>query len=93
MKRASRSGAIACFVSGVFVSLFWLFFVHAKESKPLGLCKLLTGKDTLFPSLANVDAIIIALPIAAIVYVVVTLLTKPVEEEQVKKAFAGVENA
>jgi len=93
VKRASRAAAVACFISGVSVSLFWLLFIHAKEAVPLGLCKALFGVPSLFPALANVDAIIIALPVSACVYAATTLFTPPVDEKIVEKAFHGIENA
>ena len=68
LRKTSRQAAIACFATGVVSTLFWLFFVHAKEAIPLGLCKLVFGKSTLFPALANVDAVIVALPLSFIVY-------------------------
>lgn len=92
-KKASRPAAVSCFIVGVSVSLLWLFFIHAKEAVPLGLCKLVFGKPSLFPVLANVDPIIVALPLSGIVYTVVTLLTKPVEQEIVDTAFNHIENA
>ncbi len=92
-KRASRHAAIACFTSGVAATLFWLFFVHAKEAAPLGLCKALFGKVSLFPALANVDAIVVALPLSFIVYFAVSYLTPSVKDETLKKAFNGIENA
>ncbi len=92
-KRASRHAAITCFVSGVAITLFWLFFVHAKEAVPLGLCKALFGKPTLFPSLANVDAVVVALPLSFVLYFAVSFFTPPVEEDTLKKAFSGIENA
>ncbi len=92
-KRVSRIAAIGCFIAGVSVTLFWLFFVHAKESGPLGLCKLLFKVPTLIPALANVDPIIIALPISTIVFIGMNIFSKPVEAEVTEKAWKGLENA
>lgn len=93
MKKTSKQAAIACFITGVVITLFWLLFIHAKESTPLGLSKALFGKPTLIPALANVDAIIVALPLSAIVYFVVSRLTPPVEAEVTEKAFNGITSA
>ncbi len=93
LKGASKAAALSCFAAGVVSTLFWLFFVHAKEAVPLGLCKLLFGTATLFPSLANVDAVIVALPLSFLVYFAVSAFTPAVREEVVKKAFAGIERA
>ncbi len=93
LKKTSKEAAIACFASGVAVSFFWLFFMHAKEAVPLGLCKALFGKPFLVPSLANVDPIIIALPVSTIVYFVTGMLTRPVESAITETAFRNIENA
>ncbi|HPL91348.1 MAG TPA: sodium:solute symporter family protein [Treponemataceae bacterium] len=92
-KRVSRAAAVSCFISGVTVTLFWLLFVHAKESAPLGLCNLLFGKPALFPALQHVDPIIAALPLSTLVYMVVNKVSKPVSEEITEKAFSGVVSA
>ena len=89
----SRQAAIACFVSGVAVTLFWLFFVHAKESIPLGLCAMMFSKPSLFPSLANVDPIIAALPVSSLVFLLVNARTPPVEADVTEKAFNGIIDA
>jgi len=82
-KRATRAGALASFVGGLAVSSFWLVFVHAKESAPLGLCKMLFGVPSLAGKtiISQVDAIVIALPISVLLMVVVSLATKRTNEE------------
>jgi SSS family solute:Na+ symporter len=92
-RKVSRQAAIACFVTGVVTSLFWLFFVHAKEATPLGLCKALFGTPVLFPPLANLDPIIVAVPLSTIVFILVSLFTKPVENVVVDTAFGGIDRA
>jgi SSS family solute:Na+ symporter len=67
--------------------------VHAKEAVPLGLCKSLFGRPSLFPALANVDPIVVALPISTVVFIVVSLCTRPVPAEVADKAFRGVKTA
>jgi SSS family solute:Na+ symporter len=93
LRRTSRAAAIACLVTGVAVSLFWLFFMHAKEAVPLGLCKALFGKPVLAPALANVDPIIVALPVSTLAYFVTGLFSKPVEGSITETAFRNIENA
>ncbi len=90
LKKASRKAALACFISGVLVSLFWLILVHAKESVPIGLAQALFGRGSLIPSMANVDPIVISLPASSLVYLVVNLKTPPVESEVVEQAFKGI---
>ena len=92
-KRASKQAAIACFLSGVAVSLFWLFFVHAKEAVPLGLCMALFGQKTLIPAMSNVDPIIVSLPVSTLVYICVSLFTAPVTAKVTDIAFKGIKNA
>jgi SSS family solute:Na+ symporter len=82
-KRATKAGAVASFSGGLAASLFWLVFMHAKEAVPLGLCQALFGKPTLVGTaiLSQVDPIIIAVPVSIVLMVVVSLLTKPTDEE------------
>ena len=92
VKRITRAAALACFWSGLLTSLFWLVFVHIKESKPLGLCKLIFGVDSLAssPHIQNIDPIIIALPISILVTIIVSMVTTPPEKKTIEKAFNGV---
>ena len=82
-KRATREGAIASILAGVFSSLFWLIFVFGKTATSLGICKFLTGYPMLISTMPwpYVDTMIIALPISIIFLVVVSLLTKPLDEK------------
>ena len=91
-KRATREGAIAGIVSGIVVSLFWLIFVAGKTAKGLGISELLTGQPMLIPTMPwpSVDAIIIAVPISLIFTVVVSLLTKPMDQEHIDKCYKGI---
>lgn len=88
-EKASRKAAIACFISGVVLSLFWLFFVHAKESAPLGLCNALFGVPTIIPAMQNVDPIIVALPGSTLAFIITGFFAKPVEADTVDVAFRG----
>ncbi len=67
--RASRTGVLSSMVTGLGVSLFCLAFLHEHESAPLGLCRLLFGRDTLITRhpWPWVDPIVIALPAAVLV--------------------------
>jgi SSS family solute:Na+ symporter len=91
-KRITKAGAIAGMFSGLMTSVFWLLFVHSKESTPLGLCKALFGVDSLAgkSNLQFVDAIVFSLPVAIIVTIVVTWLTKPPEQSHLTKCFNGI---
>ncbi len=92
-RRITKEAAIACFWSGLLSSLFWMVFVHIKESKPLGICKMLFGVDSIAknPVVQNIDPIVIALPISIIFTIVVTLITKPPSKNFLDKVFKGIE--
>jgi len=55
------------------------------------LCKALVGQDTLAGlPWKMIDPQIIALPLAFIVFVIVTLMAEPVTEETIRKAFRHI---
>ena len=91
-KRTTREGAIAGIVSGMFVSLFWLIFIFGKTAKGLGICQLLTGQPMLIQAMpfSSIDAIIISVPISFIFTIVVSLLTKPMDQEHIDKCYKGI---
>ena len=91
-KRATRAGAIAGLVTGTFVSLFMLVFVHQKEAAALGIARMVLGRDVLITSMPwpVVDPIVVALPLAFVVTVAVSLMTKPPAAEHVEKCFQGI---
>lgn len=83
-KRTTKKGALAGIISGTLISLFCLIFTHQKEAAGLGICKLLTGQTVLFSSMPwpYVDPMVVALPLAFIITIAVSLLTKNTEEEK-----------
>ncbi|MDA3901397.1 MAG: sodium:solute symporter family protein [Spirochaetes bacterium] len=89
-KRMSATAALASFWFGLGVSLFSLVFIHIKESKPIGLCNLLFGVDTLIPAMQYLDPLILALPISALVAIVVTLFTEKPSDTVVDRAFKSI---
>lgn len=77
-KRSSTVGATWSMVVGTLIYLYMVLFIHAKEAAIFGLAKSLFGKPTLSTSaLTYVDPLIVALPVSIVVFVVVSLLTKP----------------
>ncbi len=87
-KRATKQGVIAGMLTGFFTSMFWYVFVHKKEAAALGICEALFGKTTLLGMpWMFIDPLIVALPLAALVTVVVSLATKPMSEEHIKRCF------
>lgn len=92
LKSITKAGAISCLLSGFFTSTIWICFVHIKESKPLGICRLIFKTDSLFssPQLQNLDPIVIALPISIFVTTIVSSLTKPPQSNHLQSAFKGL---
>jgi solute:Na+ symporter, SSS family len=91
-KRSTKAGVISGLVIGTLLSIFWLVFEYKKSAEALGICKALTGQSILISSnpWPTVDSIVIALPIALVITIIVSLLTKPQPKEQLDKIFKGV---
>lgn len=91
-KRLTKEGASAGIISGIIVSLLMFLFTHEAEAKVFGLCKLITGNDTLFPGAFNyVDPVVIALPVSVIFTFTVSLFTKVKNQDDLPRIFEGVE--
>jgi SSS family solute:Na+ symporter len=87
-KRMTTKGAIASMLVGLITSSFWLLFVHFKEAKELGICNALFGTNSLLSGkIIFVDALIIALPLSIITAIVVSKMTKPMDEKHLHKCF------
>ena len=91
-KKVSKEAAIASFLTGTAASFFWIFFVHSKESAPMGLCKFFFGVATLAGASKwqYVDPQLVALPVSALAFLIVNGFTKPVSEKLVDKSFNGL---
>ena len=77
--KVTRQGAIASLFTGAFASMFAMLFLHKAEAVPVGLCKLLFGKEVLidvYPWFV-IDPILFALPLSVVAIVSVSLLTQP----------------
>ncbi|MDK2826237.1 solute:Na+ symporter, SSS family [Methanolobus vulcani] len=87
-KRMTKEGAIASLLVGTFSSLFWLAFVHKSEAVPLGISKAIFGVDTILTGTWTVvDPILVATPLAFVVAIVVSLMTKPTPQEHLDTCF------
>lgn len=87
-KRMTKEGAIASLLVGTFSSLFWLAFVHKSEAVPLGISKALFGVDTILAGTWTVvDPILVATPLAFVVAIIVSLMTKPTPKEHLNECF------
>jgi len=91
-RRTTTAGAIAGLVVGTFTSVFWMVFVHKSEATALGISKFILGRDMLITQMPwpVVDPIIVALPLAFLVTVVVSLMTKPPSDRHLDECFRGV---
>ncbi len=90
-KRGTKAAAKASILCGFFCSLIWMLLVHENEAKTIGLSKALFGCDTLLGlPWSMIDPQVIALPIAFIVFYVVSLSTRPVREETIRNAFRHI---
>jgi SSS family solute:Na+ symporter len=80
----TRAASKASMFTGFIVVAFWLLFIKDKEARAMGLCYALFEKHSLLldkPNWSVVDPVIIALPLSALVAIIVTLLTKPSDEK------------
>ncbi|MEI6103742.1 MAG: sodium:solute symporter family protein [Methanothrix sp.] len=91
-KGATKAGAIAGLVTGTFVTVFWYLFIHKAEAVPLGICKMLLGRDVLVASMPwpVVDPILVALPLAILATVIVSLMTKRPSDRHLEECFKGI---
>ena len=91
-KGATKAGAVAGLVTGTFVTVFWYLFIHKAEAVPLGICKMLLGRDVLIAQMPwpVVDPILVALPLAILATVAVSLMTKRPNDKHMEKCFKGI---
>jgi SSS family solute:Na+ symporter len=90
-RRMTRSAAVASMLVGSLVSLAWLVFVQEKCAAALGICQFIFGRPTLLHlPWSGLDAQIIALPLSAIVAVVVSLFTAPPLDTHLEICFRGI---
>lgn len=91
-RRATRAGAIAGLVTGTFSSVLWMVFVHKKEAEALGISRFIFGRDVLITQMPwpVVDPIVVALPLAFLVTIVVSILTRPPDTAHLDRCFKGI---
>lgn len=81
-KKPSKNAAIVSLVTGTVVWFLFTAFVHAAESEPLGLCKLIFGQTALFGAPWTViDPLLFALPASIIALAVVLAVEKVSQKE------------
>ncbi len=90
----TRKGAVAGAITGFTVSAFWLLFIHIAESKALGVSQALFGRASLVEGVRTgfifwqeVDPLFVAFPLAAIVTVLVSLVTPKLDPVHLDHCF------
>lgn len=93
----TKAGAITGAFVGFAVTAFWTLFVHIKESEILGLSQVMFNKPSILHKVTNgifvwqeVDAIVIALPLAILATFLVSFMTKPYSKEHLDNCFSKV---
>ncbi len=87
-KGITKAGAISGLVFGFLGSVFYLFFVHAKEAAGLGICNAIFGQPTIVKGMINVvDPIVVIFPLTIVLTVVVSLMTKRPDQELIDQLF------
>ncbi len=91
-RRTTTQGAIAGLIVGTLACILWMVFVHKSEATALGISKFIFGKDMLITQMPwpVVDPIVIALPLAFLVTVIVSLATKPMGDKHLDECFHGI---
>lgn len=86
-KGATKTGAIWSIIIGSIASLFWLLLCHGGTVKKLGYTSIL-GNSVL----AEVDPLIIGLPISAVVFILVSIFSKKFENKHLEQCFGNIKN-
>ncbi len=91
-RRTTTQGAVAGLVVGTLTCIFWTVFVHKSEALPLGIANFILGRSMLTAQMPwpVVDPIVIALPLAFVVTVIVSLMTKPMDNKYLDQCFRGI---
>jgi SSS family solute:Na+ symporter len=91
-KKITRTAALAGFWAGSGSTLFWLLFVHIKESQSFLLCKALFGVDSLGQGTvwAVVDPLFIGLPLSIIFTIFFNFFSQKPKEDHINICFSGI---
>lgn len=91
-RNMTKIGAYACLISGFAVSIFYIFFIHIKESKPLMLCKAIFGVDSLAEGTiwVVVDPLVVALPVSIIATIIFNRFGTPPDKKHVDMCFHSI---
>lgn len=98
----TRAGAVWGMLTGALTSILWMLFVHEKESTALLLCNKLFGVRSLAIRLVDgaetfirtgplnwafVDPLFIGLPLAILVTVVVSMFSRKLPDDHLRRCF------
>ena len=91
-KRMTRKAALTSILTGFAVTIFWLVFIKEKEAGAIGLVQHFTdGKASLladYPNWPVVDPAFIALPLSILAAIIVSIFTKPEDQNHLEKCFS-----
>lgn len=101
-RRITRNGALAGMVTGALVSLLWMVFVKEQEAAAFLLCERWFGVRSLGLKMVDgvaqyrqtgkiiwafVDPMLVALPLSALITVVVSRFTRPLPVNHLRRCF------
>ncbi len=91
-KGTTKAGAIAGLITGTVVTAFWYLFIHKAEAVPLGVSKMLLGRDVLIADMPwpVVDPILVAMPLAFLATIAVSLASKKLDKKHLEDCFKGI---
>ncbi len=97
----TKAGALWGCGVGFFVSAFWLVFVKSKEADIFEICNIITGKKSLAADIqvympkwiivGEVDPTVVALPIAIIVTIIISMMSKKFDKAHLDDCFSVLE--
>lgn len=91
-KKAGKAAGVASIISGYAVTIFGYLFINTSISKPIGLCRLLFGVDSIAPyPLTDIEPLLYGVAVSTIVLIVVALATRNrVDDKYIAMCFDGI---
>ncbi len=90
-RKATKKAALWSVCLGYGVSLFGYLFINTAIAKPIGLCRLLFGVDTIMPyPWPNIEPLFYGTIISALALIFISLSDKPMDKEHIDKCFEGI---